>query len=214
MDEEIIEFTNEDGTTKKYRFIYSFSMGNKIYCLLSSVTDSTNEIMRCHYKKLGIDLEPIASCREKERAYLFYRANYSNGFKASDEEASVLFKILQSSDFSTPDYRHENLGDDMELISENLNGWWKPRFLLDNRKKMAVVFMNRSQHLRTITAININWNSLKGIDKDIKNRAKHLYAGYPTHIRSFINGTAEVEWQINPNGSITWTMKALAELMM
>lgn len=200
MDEEIIEFTNEDGTTKKYRFIYSFSMGNKIYCLLSSVNDSTDEIMRCHYKRLGVDLEHIESRREKERAYLFYRASYSNGFKASDEEASVLFKILQSSDYNTQNYRHENLGDDMELISENLYCWWKPRFLLDNRNRTAVVFMNRSQYLRTITAKNINWNSLKGLDEDIQNRAKHLYAGYPTHIRTFINGTAEVEWQINPNG--------------
>lgn len=200
MDEEIIEITNEDGATIKYRFIDSFSMGNKIYCLLSSASDGSNEIMRIHYKKLGADLEPIASRREKGRASLFYRANYSNGFRASEEEASVLYKILQSSDFRTPGYRHENIGDDMELISESLDGWWKPRFLLDNRNRRAVVFMNRRQYLRTITAKNINWNSLKGLDKDIQNRAKHLYAGFPTHVRTFINGTAEVEWQINPNG--------------
>ena len=191
---------NKDGTTIEYRFVDSFSMGNKMYCLLTSASDNTKEIMRCHHKKLGVDLEPLESRREKERALLFYRANFSDGFRASDEEASALYKILQSCDFNTQDYRHESLGDEMELISENLDGWWKPRFLLDNRNRTAVVFMNRSQSLRTITAKDINWNSLKGLDKEIQNRAKHLYAGFPTHIRTFINGTAQVEWQINPDG--------------
>ena len=78
--------------------------------------------------------------------------------------------------------------------------YWKPRFLVDHNEKRAYEFMNCNEYLQTVGSDDILWSSLTGVSEEALNRARGLFAHYPTFIRKFQNGVAEVSWQINPDG--------------
>ena len=46
----------------------------------------------------------------------------------------------------------------------------------------------------------IDWESLKGIPEDVINRARNLDFHFPSFVRKYENGVAEVSWQLNPDG--------------
>lgn len=88
----------------------------------------------------------------------------------------------------------------MTLIKESIDGWWKPRYLLDDRVQSAVEFMGRDERLRTVTLDDIDWDSLKGLPEEVLSRARHLNAIFPTIIEQYNDGVAKVYWQLNPDG--------------
>ena len=69
-----------------------------------------------------------------------------------------------------------------------------------NNEKRAYEFMNCNEYLQTVGSDDILWSSLTGVSEEALNRARGLFAHYPTFIRKFQNGVAEVSWQINPDG--------------
>ena len=76
----------------------------------------------------------------------------------------------------------------------------KQLILVDHNEKRAYEFMNCNEYLQTVGSDDILWSSLTGVSEEALNRARGLFAHYPTFIRKFQNGVAEVSWQINPDG--------------
>lgn len=97
--------------------------------------------------------------------------------------------------FEMDDYK-----DGMRVLKRSIGGWWKPLIILDDWEQSAFWFMNQHTELCGITRNDIDWESLRGMDEACIRRAENFDAQFPTNIRHFQDGVAEVEWQINPDG--------------
>ena len=134
--------------------------------------------------------------RQQEKEEAEKTPNTTNS--APDPEK--LYMELDVPKYSSHPYTSDDLNDGMRVVKESINGWWKPRFLVDDDAKKAYEFMNSMLILQTITDEDINWESLNELPEKAFNRAKALSGLYPTFIRDFHDGEAEVTWQINPDG--------------
>lgn len=94
-----------------------------------------------------------------------------------------------------------NLGENMKVVCQSIGGWWKPVALLDCNDKTGTLIIDlNDMTLQNVEEKDIDWPSLRGLDDACINRAKSRNAFYPTNIRGFHNGTAEMEWQLRPDG--------------
>ena len=118
--------------------------------------------------------------------------------RESDEEK--LYKILSAVEYKERPYEYSDLSEGMGVIGETMWGWYKHRFLINHNAKCAYEFMNKDQRLVTVTEDDIDWESLKNLPEDAIGRARALSFHFPSFIRHFENGVAEVSWQINPDG--------------
>lgn len=114
------------------------------------------------------------------------------------EEA--LYKKLTEKSLSENLYKTDKLGEGMGVVYQLINGWWKPRYILNNNTQTAFEFMSHSQYLLTVEADDIEWNSLKKLPESVIDNARTQLAMFPTFVESFHNGVARVRWQINPDG--------------
>lgn len=71
---------------------------------------------------------------------------------------------------------------------------------MNHNKKTAFEFMDDSKTLVTVTEDDVDWKSLKKLPENAVYVAQSLSFNYPSFIRAFKNGVAEVEWQLNPDG--------------
>ncbi len=122
---------------------------------------------------------------------------FSHAEKSYSEEDVKAMKLYL---YLTSDYeercQQDNLGDEMEVISESIRGYWKPRYLVDHRNHKAYEWMDKSCRLKTVTIEDIDFTSIiTG-----RHRAENLDFTFPSFIRSFKSGVAEVRWQLNPDG--------------
>ena len=118
----------------------------------------------------------------------------------SETYEQKMYMLLNTDHYRSGQYRVEDMGEDMSMIEQSIWGWWKQRFLLDHLSQCAYEFMSAEYELLTIADEDIDWNSLKDQpDNAIARTAAHS-AMYPTLLRCFHDGVAEVEWQINPDG--------------
>ena len=115
-------------------------------------------------------------------------------------EAEKLYKILNTDEFKERPYEYSDLGEGMAVIGETMWGWWKHRFLINHNTKRAYEFMDKDQNLVTVTQDDIDWESLKNLPEDVQNTARSLSSHFPSFIRHFENGVAQVSWQLNPDG--------------
>lgn len=111
-----------------------------------------------------------------------------------------LFRGRKNEDIVPLSENREDLGEGMELISISIFGYWKPRYLVNKQKNTRIEFMSDDEHLCTVTADDIDWDSLASLDDDCKEMARSLNAHFPTIVTGFHNGVAEVRWQLNPDG--------------
>lgn len=118
----------------------------------------------------------------------------------NDSFAEILYSRLNVSSFSSYPYNKSELDDDMSVIEQVICGYWKPRFLMDNRSKTAVEFMDETETLKTISIDDVEWDSLKGVPDVVLERVKRMSAHYPTFVRGYEDGIAELSWQVNPDG--------------
>lgn len=119
--------------------------------------------------------------------------------EALEIESKNLYARLLS-DAANDNLVIHDLGEGMAVIEQVLGRYWKPRYLINHNTKRAYEFMDESKRLSTITETDIDWDSLIGVQQEIKERAHRLSALFPTHICKFENGVAQVSWQINPDG--------------
>lgn len=114
------------------------------------------------------------------------------------EEA--LYKKLTEKSLPGNLYKTDELGEGMGVVHQVINGWWKPRYILNHNAKTAFEFMSHSQYLLTVEADDIDWDSLKKLPESIIDNARTQFAMFPTFVGSFHNGVACVRWQLNPDG--------------
>lgn len=115
-------------------------------------------------------------------------------------KAEKLYEVLNAAKHDSYAFRIEDLGEGMRLIDESLYGYWKPRFLLDDNAKCAYEFMDDCETLMTVTADDIDWESLKTLENKCVSRAQRLSFHFPSFVLNYENGVAEVMWQLNPDG--------------
>ena len=111
-----------------------------------------------------------------------------------------LYTLLNTERYRKSPYETVDLGENMSVIKQVIWGWWKPRFLLNHNTKCAYEFMDSNERLMTVTEDDIDWESLKDLPEEALCRAKALSFHFPSFIRRFCNGVAQVNWQLNPDG--------------
>lgn len=116
------------------------------------------------------------------------------------QTADSLYRLLTSEKYAEHPYETNDLGEGMAVVEEVMNGWWKPRFLINHNTKCAYEFMNEAQVLTTVTKDDIDWESLQGLPDAAVEMAQRLSFHFPSFIRRFENGVAEVSWQLCPEG--------------
>lgn len=114
------------------------------------------------------------------------------------EEA--LYKKLTEKSLPRNLYKTDELGEGMGVVHQVINGWWKPRYILNHNAKTAFEFMSHSQYLLTVEADDIDWDSLKNLPESVIDNARTQFAMFPTFVEGFHNGVARVRWQLNPDG--------------
>lgn len=113
----------------------------------------------------------------------------------------TLYHALTKPEYqSRGDVEITDLGEDMTLVKESICGWWKPRFLLDNKTQEAYEFLDMNEHFVKFSENDVEWSTLRDVPGDAWGRARTGNATYPTHVGKFENGIAKVWWQINPDG--------------
>ena len=117
-----------------------------------------------------------------------------------ESEARKLYTELNTEKYRQRSYEVQNLDEGMAVINESMWGWWKPRYLLNHNTRCAYEFMDSNQCLLTVTENDIDWDSLATLPEDAIGRARALSFHFPSFIRHFENGVAEVSWQLNPDG--------------
>ena len=88
----------------------------------------------------------------------------------------------------------------MFVINQVIGEYWKPRYLIDGKKETAVEFMDSNTTLKTVCHDDIDWSTLEGLPREVVERASRLNAVFPTFVKGYHNGVAEMSWQINPDG--------------
>ena len=127
----------------------------------------------------------------------FFKAKKNQG---NDSAARELYTRLNTEMYKSGSWRAEDNGEDMAVVSQVICQYWKPRFLIDHRAKCAYEFMDSSETLCTVKQDDIDWESLKGISEDVISRAHSLDFHFPSFVRKYENGVAQVSWQLNPDG--------------
>lgn len=117
--------------------------------------------------------------------------------KSFDEK---LYMVLSAMNFTRNGYRVSVLGEGMSVIEQVIWGWWKQRYLIDNKNCRAYEIMDGNMDFVNFTTDDIDWNSIKQLPEKAIMRAQEMSAQFPTFIRGFRNGIAEVSWQLNPDG--------------
>lgn len=127
----------------------------------------------------------------------FFKANKNQG---NDFAAQDLYIKLNTEMYKSGSWRTEDNGEDMAIVSQVICQYWKPRFIIDRKAKCAYEFMNGRETLCTVKQDDIDWESLKGIPEDAISRARSLDFHFPSFVRKYENGVAQVSWQLNPDG--------------
>ena len=117
--------------------------------------------------------------------------------KSFDEK---LYIVLSTMDFTRNGYRVSELGEGISVIEQVIWGWWKQRYLIDNKNCRAYEIMDGNMDFVNFTTDDIDWDSIKQLPEKAKIRAQEMSAQFPTFIRGFRKGIAKVSWQLNPDG--------------
>ncbi len=123
--------------------------------------------------------------------------------RESEKENYELYERLMNDEYyHGPGYEwpsgelYENMGKVKQLV----NGYWKPRYLLDFGRKVAFEVLDGNMCWKYFSVDDIDWDSMKGLDSSCIDRARRLSAHYPSFIYRFEDGVAMVEWQLCPDG--------------
>lgn len=117
--------------------------------------------------------------------------------KSFDEK---LYMVLSTMDFNREGYDVSKIGEGMSVIEQSIWGWWKQRYLIDHNNGRAYEIMDGNMNFVNFTTEDIDWESIDKLPEKAILRAQSMSAQFPTFIRKFSNGIAEVSWQLNPDG--------------
>lgn len=120
--------------------------------------------------------------------------------KATDPKAHELYETLNNETYKTRPWQTEDLDEGMAIVNQVIGEYWKPRFLIDHTALCAYEFMSRNETLCNVKQEDIDWDSLKSLSQECIARARSLDYHYPSFVRKYENGVAQVSWQLNPDG--------------
>lgn len=192
--ENYLEIKLEDGTT--FQCIDVLQFENNEYALLKMKDDDTGVIVM-HIEKEGEDysLSLIDNEEEFKRVCDYIELPLDDVLSETE-----LYMKLDDDEYKHGSYEIHDLGEGMAVINEIMWGWWKPRYLVNHNTRCAYEFIDSHQRLLTVTEDDIDWDSLNNLPEDAISRARALSFHFPSFIRDFKNGVAQVSWQINPDG--------------
>ena len=193
---DYVELHLGDGTTITCILKEVFNLDGNVYALLVRKDDDT-EATIMSVRKYGDEymLSAISDKDEFELVSDYVRLNFVDDLTNTD-----MFAILNNETYQHHPYKTEDLGEDMAVVNESMGDWWKPRYLLNRKAKCAYRFIDREQRLLTVTEDDVDWESLRGLPQKAIDRALALSFHFPSFIRGFKNGVAEVCWELNPDG--------------
>ena len=111
-----------------------------------------------------------------------------------------LYVELKKAQYDSRPYdRLTGMGDNMEIVEEVIDNYWRERFLLNNTEKTAYELMDRSLHLTFLTEKDVDWESVSTLDN---NRNAYSFSAYYQRfaVEKFKEGVALVEWTLYPDG--------------
>lgn len=191
-----VEIQSAEGTTIQSTIYDTFYFDGKMYALLLFCEDE-EEIL-------------IVRAQEEGNSYTFSQIDDEDEFrlvveyiqKCQDPDfmETELYKTLNTEEFNTGSYKTEDLGENMAVINESMYGWWKPRYLVNHNTRRAYEFIDMNQTLLTVTEEDIYWQSLTDLPEEAISNARALSFEFPSFIKQFKNGVAEVSWQLTPDG--------------
>lgn len=123
--------------------------------------------------------------------------------KMVDEPGSFdekMYRILSADKYAKGEYQKQDLSEGMEVVYQTIWGWWKPRFLLNHNLKTAYEWMWPNQQLAIVDAEHIDWDSMKTLPEDAVSTLHNYSFQFPSFIRYYKSGIAEVQWQLIPDG--------------
>lgn len=111
-----------------------------------------------------------------------------------------LYVELKKAQYDRRPYdRLSDMGDNMEIVEEVIDNYWRERFLINNTEKTAYELMDRSLHLTFLTEKDVDWESVSTLDN---NRNAYSFSAYYQRfaVEKFKEGIALVEWTLYPDG--------------
>lgn len=115
------------------------------------------------------------------------------------QERKLLYsEIIGYSDADPVNWSLRDLGQHMSVLEKDIGGWWKSLYLIDERAGSAMQFMDENEILLNVRDEDIDWTTVRGLPGEELAAARNGH--FPTNIRGFCLGVAEVEWQISPDG--------------
>lgn len=117
-----------------------------------------------------------------------------------DTYPEKLYKHLMEVPLPEKKYRVEYHKEKMAIINQLIGQYWRPRCLMNYQTKCAYSIMDASEYITLFTTADIAWETLNGIPDEVRERAENLDAHFPTFIHHFVNGVAQMSWEINPDG--------------
>lgn len=111
-----------------------------------------------------------------------------------------LYVELKKAQYDSRPYdRLTGMGDNMEIVEEVIDNYWRERFLINNAKKTAYELMDRSLRLTFLTEKDVDWESVRTLDN---NRNAYSFSAYYQRfaVEKFKEGVALVEWTLYPDG--------------
>ena len=127
---------------------------------------------------------------------------YERISRMSDEPGTYdekMYRILSLDKYASGDYEKCKLGEGMEVINQVIWGWWKPRFLLNHNLKTAYEWMWPNEQLAIVDMEHIDWDSMEKLPEKAQKTLCQYSFQFPSFIRGFRNGIAEVQWQLIPD---------------
>lgn len=111
----------------------------------------------------------------------------------------LYFELKKAQYDIRPYDRLTGMGDNMEIVEEVIDNYWRERFLINNTEKMAYELMDSSLHLTFLTEKDVDWESVSTLDN---NQNAYSYSAYYQRfaVEPFKNGVALVTWTLYPDG--------------
>ena len=87
---------------------------------------------------------------------------FGKGIQEKKNADKELYVKLCAEEFSRRPYEKEDLKDGMYVVNQSIGGYWKPRFLVDERNKTAVEIMNEWTYCSLFVLMTFIGNRWRG----------------------------------------------------
>lgn len=131
-----------------------------------------------------------------------FMTQWNKGANGSLQEGEDMYEELMNNSYYHNDNHKWNDIDKegMQTLDSLVDSYWKHRYLLDHNRRIAYEIMDEQQQWKHFFIDDIDWESLKALDKDAIDNAKKLWAYYPVFFLYFEDGVAVVRWELIPDG--------------